>query len=210
MRTENKQQTLFYIAILIIGIMVINSCKSAKNKNSKTEENLISVAEKTIDIDISLGKIEKYIDFEKRINSEDVTRDYFVDIGESIYPFIKNHSFEIPKEFKFTPETSIELTKSYYYTKDGSVKLILYEWNKKDTATIDNRKFKSIFINLEKIITGKIGQYSSKKIESDKIKNEKTYRDDIKWKSSELNAYLFRFGDRNNDYNQITLAIYKD
>ena len=190
--------------------MIINSCNSAKNKNSKTEENLIPVAEKTIDIDISLSKIEKYIDFEKRINSEDVTRDYFVDIGESIYPFIKNHSFEIPKEFKFTPETSIELTKSYYYTKDGSVKLVLYEWNKKDTATIDNRKFKSIFINLEKIITSKIGQYSSKKIESDKINNDKTYRDDIKWKSSELNAYLFRFGDRNNDYNQIRLAIYKD
>ena len=210
MRTENKKRTLFYITILVIGIMIINSCNSAKNKNSKTEENLIPVAEKTIDIDISLGKIEKYIDFEKRINSEDVTRDYFVDIGESIYPFIKNHSFEIPKEFKFTPETSIELTKSYYYTKDGSVKLVLYEWNKKDTATIDNRKFKSIFINLEKIITSKIGQYSSKKIESDKIKNDKTYRDDIKWKSSELNAYLFRFGDRNNDYNQIRLAIYKD
>ena len=210
MRTENKQRTLFYFTILIIGLMIINSCNSAKNKNSKTEENLIPVAEKTIDIDISLSKIEKYIDFEKRINSEDVTRDYFVDIGESIYPFIKNHSFEIPKEFKFTPETSIELTKSYYYTKDGSVKLVLYEWNKKDTATIDNRKFKSIFINLEKIITSKIGQYSSKKIESDKINNDKTYRDDIKWKSSELNAYLFRFGDRNNDYNQIRLAIYKD
>jgi hypothetical protein len=210
MRTENKQRTLFYITILIIGLMIFNSCNSAKNKNSKTEENLIPVAEKTIDIEISLSKIEKYIDFEKRINSEDVTRDYFVDIGESIYPFIKNHSFEIPKEFKFTPETSIELTKSYYYTKDGSVKLVLYEWNKKDTATIDNRKFKSIFINLEKIITAKIGQYSSKKIESDKIKNDKTYRDDIKWKNSELNAYLFRFGDRNNDYNQIRLAIYKD
>ncbi|NRT17191.1 hypothetical protein HNP99_003571 [Flavobacterium sp. 28A] len=210
MRTENKQRTFIYITFLIIGIMITNSCNSTKSKISKTEENLIPVAEKTIDVDISLGKIEKYIDIEKRINSEDVTRDYFVDIGEGIYPFIKNHSFEIPKEFKFIPETSIELSKSYYYTKDGNVKLILYEWNKMDTATVDSRKFKSIFINLEKIITAKIGQYSSKKIESDKLKNDKTYRDDVKWKSSELNAYLFRFGDRNNNYNQIRLAIYKD
>lgn len=190
--------------------MITNSCNSAKNKNSKTEENVIPVAKKTIDIDVSLGKMQKYIDIEKSINSEDVTRDYFVDIGEGIYPFIKNHSFEIPKEFKFIPEPSIELSKSYYYTKDGSVKLILYEWNKMDTATVDNRKFKSIFINLEKIITAKIGQHSSKKIESDKLKNDETFRDDMKWKSSELNAYLFRFGDRNNDYNQIRLAIYKD
>ena len=65
--------------------MIINSCNSTKNRNSKTEENLIPVAEKTIDIDISLGKIEKYIEFEKTINSEDVTRDYFVDIGDKIY-----------------------------------------------------------------------------------------------------------------------------
>jgi len=190
--------------------MFNNSCNSAKNKNFKTEENLIPVAEKTIDIDLSLGRIEKYIDMEKKLNSTDVTRDYFVDISESIYPYIKNHSFEIPREFEFSPEPSIELNKSYYYTKDGDVKLILFEWNKKDTATVDNRKFKSIFTNLEKRISEKIGQYSSKRIVSEKVKNGKTYRDEVKWKTSELNAYLFRFGDRNNQFNQIRLSIYKD
>lgn len=210
MRTENKQQTLFYITFLIIALVINNSCNSAKNKKIRPEEDLIPVAEKTIDIDISLGKIEKYIVIEKKLNSKDVTRDYFVDISESIYPYIKNHSFEIPKEFEFSPETSIELSKSYYYTKEGDVKLILFEWNKKDTTTVDKKKFKSIFVNLEKRISEKIGQYSSKKIVSEKVKNDKTYRDEVKWKSTELNAYLFRFGDRNNKYNQIRLAIYKD
>jgi hypothetical protein len=129
---------------------------------------------------------------------------------EKVFIRILNHSFEIPKEYEFSSESSIEFNKSYYFIKNGDVKLILYEWNKKDTANIDERKFKSIFINLEKKITEKLGPTLSKKIKSRKIRNDKTYRDEIKWKSSELNAYLFRFGDRNNSYNQIRLAIYKD
>lgn len=186
------------------------SCDLQKNKNSQVDNNLIFVDGKTLDIDLSLGKIEKYIEIENKLKSKDITRDYFVDIGESIYPYIKNHSFEIPKEYEFSPESSIELNKSYYFIKNGDVKLILYEWNKKDTANIDERKFKSIFINLEKKITETLGPTLSKKIKSRKIRNDKTYRDEIKWKSSELNAYLFRFGDRNNSYNQIRLAIHKD
>lgn len=191
--------------------MIISySCDLQKNKNSQVDDDLIFVDEKTLDIDLSLGKIEKYIEIENKLKSKDITRDYFVDIGESIYPYIKNHSFEIPKEYEFSPESSIEFNKSYYFIKNGDVKLILYEWNKKDTANIDERKFKSIFINLEKKITEKLGTTLSKKIKSRKIRNDKTYRDEIKWKSSELNSYLFRFGDRNNSYNQIRLAIYKD
>ena len=39
--------------------MITNSCNSTKSKNYRIEENLIPVAEKTTDIDISLGKIDK-------------------------------------------------------------------------------------------------------------------------------------------------------
>lgn len=207
---KHKQYVFFNFWITLIVVLVIYSCNSLNNNAIKTNEKLISVNEKTIDIEISLGKIEKYLDIEKKQNSIDVTRDYFVDVGEGIYPFIKNHNFEIPKEFKVSTEKSIELAKSYYYTKNGDVKLILYEWNVNDTTEVENGKFKSIFVSIEKKVSEKIGQPSSKKIESDKIRNDKTFRDDIKWKTSELNAYLFRFGDRNNDYNQIRLAIYKD
>ncbi|KFF06106.1 hypothetical protein [Flavobacterium reichenbachii] len=122
----------------------------------------------------------------------------------------KDHNFVIPKEFEVATEKSIELAKSYYYTKEGDVKLILYEWNVADTAEVESGKFKAIFAAIEKKVSDKIGQAASKEIESSKIRNDETFRDDIKWKTSELNAYLFRFGDRNNSYNQIRLAIYKD
>ncbi|MTD67771.1 hypothetical protein [Flavobacterium sp. LC2016-13] len=66
MRTQNKRQVLFCIIILVIGIMFNNSCNSAKNKNFKTEENLIPVAEKTIDIDLSLGRMTIVLNFVKK------------------------------------------------------------------------------------------------------------------------------------------------
>lgn len=208
--TKHKRFLLLNFLIAIISILIIYSCNSLKNDTVKTNETLSSAAEKTLDIEISLGKIEKYLDIEKKQNSIDKTRDYFVDIDKGIYPYIKDHNFEIPKEFEAATEKSIELTKSYYYTKEGNVKLILYEWNVADTAKVESGKFKSIFFSIEKKVSEKIGQASSKKIESDKIRNDETFRDDIKWKTTELNAYLFRFGDRNNSYNQIRLAIYKD
>ena len=206
--TKQKHVILSNIGIIII-IFIIHFCNSFKN-NSKTNEALISIDEKTINIGIDLGKIDEYIDIEKKQNSIDVTRNYFVNVSEGIYPYIKNHKFEIPKEFESLTEKSIELRKSYYYIKNGDVKLILYEWNVADTSKVEKEKFKSIFLNIERKVTEKIGQPFSKNMKSDKIRNDKTFRDEVKWQSSELNAYLFRFGDRKNKYNQIRLALYKD
>ncbi|MFD1603191.1 hypothetical protein ACFSJW_06175 [Flavobacterium artemisiae] len=202
--TKQKYLILSNIGIIAI-VFLLNSCSSFKNN-----EIIIPIDEKTTDIELSLGEIDKYITIEKRQNSIDVTRNYFVDISEGIYPYIKNHTFEIPKEFELQTEKSIELRKSYYYTKNGNVKLILYEWNVADKSEVEKEKFKSIFLNIERKVTQKIGQPFFKKIESKKVRNDKTFRDDVKWQSPELNAYLFRFGDRNNTYNQIILAIYKD
>ena len=90
---KNKQQTfnIFWIAAIIV--FLIYSCNSFKNNTAKTNETLLPVAEKTINIEISLGQIEKFLDIEKEQHSIDVTRDYLVDVSEGIYPFIKNHKF---------------------------------------------------------------------------------------------------------------------
>ncbi len=50
----------------------------------------------------------------------------------------------------------------------------------------------------------------SKNIEQGKIGND-TFRDDLRYKRADgMNAYLFMFGNDNNGYRQIRLAIYKD
>ncbi|MFB9079630.1 hypothetical protein ACFFLS_07060 [Flavobacterium procerum] len=208
--TKHKQFLYRIFLLSVLASLFIYSCNTAKTNNEKNNVIENHVAEKTLDIELSLGKIEKYLEIEKRQNSIDVTRKYFVDIDEGIYPYIKNHSFEIPREFEVPTEKAIELNKSYYYTNEGDVKLILYEWNASNRTEVENGKFKSIFLAIEKKVSEKIGPSSLKNIESEKIKTDDTFRDDIKWETQELNAYLFRFGDRNNDYNQIRLAIYKD
>jgi hypothetical protein len=90
MKTENKRQLFLIFSSLIILMIIAYSCDLQKNKNSQVDDDLIFVDEKTLDIDLSLGKIEKYIEIESKLKSKDITRDYFVDIGESIYPYIKS------------------------------------------------------------------------------------------------------------------------
>ena len=85
MKTENKRHFFFKISTLILLMVFVYSCNLFKSTNTQKEDDLIFVGEKTLNIELSLGKIEKYVEIEKQLKSEDVTRNYFVDIDESIY-----------------------------------------------------------------------------------------------------------------------------
>jgi len=185
-------------SIALFLLMILFSC-STKNINPNTTS-----------IQLELGKLEKFVDLEKRLNAVEVTRNHYVDISEGIYPYIKNHTFKISKDFMLSPEKGIELRKNYYYTDDNEVKLIFYKWSDVNSAETPKNKFKQIFNNLEKEITSKLGPSSSKNIESKKTKSDDTFRDDIKWQNSEIKVYMFRFGDRQNSFNEINVAVYKD
>ena len=194
----HRRRLSFYLLSITTLIIVAISCSSIK-----------SVNEKTTNVELELGNIDKFISLENKLNSKDVTKKHYVDVSEGIYPYIKNHTFDIPKEFVNYPEHGIELRKCYY-SQNNEVKLILYEWKQMDTTEVPKSKFKSIFQQLEKYISSKLGSNSSKNIESKTVKDDETYRDDVKWENSEIKAYLFRFGDRENRYNEIRLAVYKD
>ena len=186
------------IAYILLSTILF-SCSSTKELNPKTTS-----------IELQLGKLEKFIILENQHNSVEVTRHHFVDISENIYPFIKNHDFEISKDFMFMPERNVELRTNYYYTKENDVKLIFYTWTKSDTSEVHKKLFRQIFEKLESEITNKLGKYSAKNIESKTTKSDETFRDDIKWDNSEVNVYMYRFGDKRNSFNEINLVIYKD
>lgn len=185
-------------SIALFFLMILFSC-STKNINPNTTS-----------IQLGIGKLDNFIALEKGLNSVEVTRNHYVDISEGIYPYIKNHTFKISKDFMSSPEEGIELRKNYYYTDDNEVRLIYYTWSDVNSAETPKNKFKQIFNNLEKEITNKLGESSSKNIESKKTKSDDTFRDDIKWENSEIKVYMFRFGDRLNSFNEINVAVYKD
>lgn len=191
------KKSTFSILILTIFVFCI-SCTSIK------------IAPETTNAKLELGSIDQFVSYEKQINSIDQTRDYLVDVSEGIYPFMKNHNFEIPKEFISMPESKIQILKRYYYLKNGDVKMIFIEWSEKVRDENANKKFEKIFEQLESKISEQLGNSSFKNLESKIVKNDETYRDGVKWQNAKLNAYLFRFGDNENRHNEINLVLYID
>lgn len=191
-----KKSTLSILAFTILSFFV--SCAS------------ITIKTETTDVKLELGTIEKFISYENQIKSVDKTRNYLVDVSEDIYPYMKNHEFEIPKEFTSIPESGIQILKRYYYLKNGNVKMIFIEWSETVRDKNSNKKFEKIFEQLEKNISEQLGKSSFKNLESKTVNDNNTYRDDVKWENSKLNAYMFRFGDNENRHNEINLVLYID
>ncbi|MBA5791541.1 hypothetical protein H1R17_12745 [Flavobacterium sp. xlx-214] len=189
---------LLYLITILSIVSPLSGCSSLSKINGETTN-----------VEVKLGNIDDFVKYEKSVNSEDITRNYFVDVSEGIYPFIKNHKFEIPKEYKSNPQQNIVLTKCYYYNSQGEVKLIYYQWNEKNNYEKSNEVFEKIFYEVRSNITKQIGSPSEINLESKTINDDSTFRDDIKWNSSH-NVYMFRFGDNENRHNEINLVIYKD
>lgn len=187
-----------YLITLLSIVLLLGGCSSLNKINGNTTN-----------IEVKLVSIDDFIKYEKSVNSEDITRNYFVDVSEGIYPFIKDHKFEIPKEYKLNPQQNITLKRSYYYNIQGEVKLIYYQWNETNNFEKSNEIFEKIFYKVTSNITKQIGSPSEINLESKTINDDSIFRDDIKWNSSQ-NVYMFRFDDNENRHNELNLVIYKD
>lgn len=199
------------VLLIIIIALILNSCATKKH-----------LFNKTIFSDFHQLKINTVIAFEKKNKSKDITPSYFIDIGESIYPNKNNYKLEIAKTFKRKEKPRFELEVDYYYTiGDSSVKVILYQWDNlktkkanksedEETKSLVFGDFQTKFNQLTDSLTKQLGEPYHKNIEQN-ITTDETFRDDIKWNGQNgLNAYLFMFGNNNNQYRQIRLVIYKD
>ena len=196
--------------IVILTLFALSSCVTNR---------LIFQDKKFNDFD-KLG-IKTVIKLERQKHSDDITPDHLIGIGEGIYPNKNNYVLAKPKTYEIKERPNFKLETEYFYSvNDSLVKVILYQWdylqkNKSDFFEEENniKKFKAFqtkFDNLTSQLGQEFGEPISKNIEQDKIKDD-TFRDDYKFKRADgLNAYLFMFGNNNNGYRQIRLAIYKD
>ncbi|WP_266206104.1 hypothetical protein [Pontibacter kalidii] len=167
--------------------------------------------------------VPEAIEYEKGKGSIDVTPNHFIKIGESIYPNKKGFELATPVTFTRTEKQVFDLEVEYFYApQDSSVKIILYEWNQqtnsnqnlleeKSKKELDKMytAFQKKFEYLRKELTKRLGEPTQIEINSNS--GQSSYRDGIKWLNNDgLNAYLFMFGNSQNGYRQIRLAIYKE
>lgn len=186
--------------IIFIGvILLLAACSSNK---------LIFKAERFSELNnLTLSEAIKV---EKKLKSKDVTQSHLIGIGEGIYP--NENSFELatPKTYKRL-DGNYELEIEYFYTSDDeSVKVILYQWDYSPNSSKDKKheRFIKKFHTLKRQISKRLGQPTFEEINSDSPTS--SYRDGIKWiKEGKVNAYLFMFGNKTNDYKQIRLAVYE-
>lgn len=165
--------------------------------------------------------IKTVIQLERKKHWKDITPDHLIEIGEGIYPNKNKYILTIPKTFEIEEKPNFKLGIEYFYTlNDSLIKVILYQWDYLQKSNTDffeeenhTKKFKAFetkFNNLTSKLTKEFGEPISKNIEQGKI-NKETFRDDLKFKRTDgMNAYLFMFGNDNNGYRQIRLAVYKD
>jgi hypothetical protein len=182
--------------LIRLTILIFSSCST--NKYVFNADRLQEIGQLTVD---------KATKRDLDNGHKDVSPNYLISIGESIYPNSKKFDLATPKSFEKISR-GFRLTTEYYYTpSDRMVRVILYQWDKVGSGS-QKAEFQKQFDQLRQSLTDKLGQ--PKEIEiNQKEYNDETFRDGIKW-AGEVNAYLFMFGNDRTEYRQIRLAIYRD
>ncbi|WP_160136072.1 hypothetical protein [Chryseobacterium sp. c4a] len=188
------KNTILFVLIILISY----SCSFGRFNNVPVQN----------EIDLSFKSFSEIKKKEIDKKSKDITLGYFWGIGEDIYPAFEKYKFEIPRSFQRN-ENNFILKVDYFFTKDEQVKFKFYEWNENEKIETSHEMFNEKFHEIKKYLTENLGQPYLEGYEDLEKSKEETVRDDIKWKSQKLNAYLFRFKGKGG-FDQIILAIYKD
>jgi len=156
-------------------------------------------------------KIDKLLEYEKSINSEDVSLGHFWSIGEGIYPNKKRYRFGNPFSFRRIECPYFEGSVDYFYTKaTGDIKVVAFNWETfKESNFGINQKIKKDahqkFIEKYDFLVGAVSDHLGKPLAIEQEKD--SGRIDTKWHlTNGINAYLFRF----TNYDEIRLYIYKE
>jgi hypothetical protein len=191
-----------------------SACLKTTAENIKTGEQAFKSYLKYIVLKFESRKkfkINNLLEYEKSINSEDVSLGHFWSLGESIYPNKQRFRFGNPLSFRRVECSYFEGTMDYFYTKaKREVKVISYDSKtfKKSNFASNKETEKNIyqkFIDKYNFLVGSVSDLLGKPLT---IKQEENSgRIDTEWRSKNgIHAYLFRF----TTYNEIRLYIYKE
>lgn len=188
-----KSRILFLLIILISYSCSLNKYDNVPVRN---------------EIDLSFKSFSEIKKEELDKKSKDITLGYFWGIGEDIYPAFQKYKFEIPRSYQRN-ENNFILKVDYFFTKDEQIKFKSYEWNENEKIETSSEMFNEKFNEIKKYITENLGKPYLEVYEDLEKSKDETVRDDIKWHSKNLSAYLFRFRGKGG-FDQIRLAIYCD
>lgn len=186
----------FYV--LLILTFRLNNCSIYKDKTIKIEK----------EINLDFPKISEIKKEEISKKSKDKSLGYFWGVSEDIYPYFSNHKFENPISYE-RPANNFLLKVDYFFDSKEDVKLKFYEWNYNEKIETPREIFTDKFEEIKKFLSEKIGNPIFVKYKDLEKSNEETVRNDVKWRSKNLNAYLFRFKGKGG-FDQIRLILYND
>lgn len=195
-------------------IKIDSTCINNSDKNIEFGEKEFSTHLKSVISEFKDNKnfeLQKMIEYENSINSEDVSFGHFWSLGEGIYPNEKGFKFGNPISFRRFECPYFEGKSNYFYTKnDEQIKVVSFNWEtfKESNFGINpaikndlKEKFNNKYDFIVEVVSELFGNPLNIEQEPD------SGRIDTKWKStSGINVYLFIF----KNYNEIRLYIYKE
>lgn len=154
-------------------------------------------------------KLQKMLDYEKHLNSKDVSLSHFWSLGESIYPNNHKIKFQNPLSFRKIECPYFQSINNYFFDSNNIVRVVYFKWNafiKSDVGVnpLMTTTAKKDFTEKFNFIVQNISDYLGIPLENI---TEEDGRRIVLWKSKQgVSAYMFNF----SNYNEINLSIYKE
>ncbi|MFC5626942.1 hypothetical protein [Algoriphagus winogradskyi] len=159
----------------------------------------------------NLFELNKLIQFEDSLKTEDISLGNNWGLGESIYPNNNNFTFGNPISYRRLECPYFDGTVNYFYTKkEKSVKVVSYGWKEFKESDFpistnsDSEDKNKAFKEKYDFVLTEISKFLGEPISNE---TEDSGRRKTKWKSDDnINAYLFNF----SNINEIRLYIFKE
>ncbi len=190
------------ILLALLGSLLLTACKFAKILGFRQQEPPVTSFPNTL-------KEVKAI--ERRLDSEDISFSYVLQIDEGLYPNKLHFNLVKVKRYLHAHlNEGIRHTIEYFATADDTVRVILHEWTigRIDPEAPDKvmNAINNKFTNLDSTFTSLLGTPIVRNIKNGF--QQETERDDVKWTGNQLNAYLLMFKRDSSFYRQIRLVVY--
>jgi len=197
-QNENTENEIKILPPTIDSTCIKNSLNCTKY-NDKLFSDYIDTLQLNFLSEVGF-KLNRAINYEKGVESKEITYNYTTGIGSSYYPNTNNFKLENPIIFNRIECPYLSMETQYFYTaKDNSIKVVAIKWNEfnRNEALADEefyikrriKVFKEKFSKIENAIIKRTGKPTNRKL--DQTENINGTMDEIIWNNTKgLNVNL--------------------